>query len=209
LARDRRPRRNRRRRSRTRSPWRARLRPLRRGPPSRWSWRRRRGLRAPVRPRARATLPASRHPPPRLRASPAGRRRSSPGRARASACGRARAEPFPAQRPRPRREGRSPRARPVELPVADDVEPPLVPFLADAEARDDALAALVVAVEQVDGELTGLDERAHLRSTGVLVAECDLPVARLPRRDVQVDDEPPERVERRGLRVRAAAELPD
>src|SRR5581483_9048582 len=92
------------------------------------------------------------------------------------------------------------RVRAVDVPVAaDGGEPRAVVARDQREARDRALAQLVVAVEHVDHEpLARLDRTARICEALLRrVAERALPEADLAGRDVQVAGQPPERLDRR------------
>src|SRR5436189_2673290 len=97
--------------------------------------------------------------------------------------------------------GASARARPVDAPVARDGGDPAVALLArrEPEPADRALAALVVAVEDLDCERLPLLDRAprvvELRRRRV--AERALPEADVTGRDVDVARQPCELLERR------------
>ena len=74
--------------------------------------------------------------------------------------------------------------------------PAVVPGRQDGVAADRALTALLVAVEEVDGEGLTLEEGAtEGRSEGVVgIADRRFPVPGSPGRDVQVDPQPAERL---------------
>ena len=100
------------------------------------------------------------------------------------------------------------RGRPVDLPVAHDGCSPCVALARDAEAGDDTLSALVVAVQEVDPEPPRANELDDLLAPFV-VAKRNLPEADPARRDVQVADESAEFLEGRMLRLLADADRAD
>src|SRR6516164_85031 len=80
--------------------------------------------------------------------------------------------------------GVTPRVRPVDVPVpVHGDQPALVPGRLESEPGDDPLAALGIAVEDVDRHLTpGVDRFAGVVVLGIgLVAEGPLPEADIPR----------------------------
>src|SRR5215831_1383251 len=85
--------------------------------------------------------------------------------------------------------GGTPRVRSVDVPVpVHGDQPALVPGRLESEPGDDPLAALAVAVQEVDGYLaSGRDRFAGVVVLGIgLVAEGPLPEADIPRGHVQV-----------------------
>src|SRR6185437_2664333 len=90
------------------------------------------------------------------------------------------------------------------LPVAERAEVPGAVVLADdAEARDRALTALEVAVEDVDRQVAPLDRVHHRAPRVVVVAIGDLPEPDRCRRDVDVAAEERELLDRRRVDARA------
>src|SRR5260221_1862675 len=83
-----------------------------------------------------------------------------------------------------------PRVGPVDVPVAGNREQPgeLLTARPQQEPADDALPALVVAVQQVDGQRLPVDDRLPSRvEVGMRwVAQRTLPEAGVPGRDVEV-----------------------
>ena len=79
-----------------------------------------------------------------------------------------------------------------------DEAPTAVLFALATEARDHALAALVIAVEEVDAKVALLDRPERRLAVGVVVVTPGaLPEAELPGRDVEVAGQPAEILRRR------------